>query len=136
MYMRFASARKDMPHQRLQEFVAIDYSKEMVILVLIGREEKEVVVGIGQYSIDEHTHTAEFAFVVRDDYQNQGVGAEIQSYLIYLAKRSGLLGFTAEVLEENKPTIHLLEKQGFEVAKREGGAYEMKLLFNKNQKIP
>lgn len=130
MYMRFASARKDMPHKRLQEFVAIDYSKEMAILVLVGREEREVVVGIGQYSIDKLTHTAEFAFVVRDDYQNQGVGAEIQSYLIYLAKRSGLLGFTAEVLVENKPTVHLLEKQGYKVVKEEGGAYEMRLLFN------
>ncbi len=131
MYMRFASARKDMPHKRLQEFVAIDYSKEMVILVLVSRrEEREAVVGIGQYSIYEHTHTAEFAFVVRDDYQNQGVGAEIQSYLIYLAKRSGLLGFTAEVLEENKPTVHLLEKQGYKVVKKEGGSYEMRLLFS------
>lgn len=129
MYQRFASARKDMPHKRLQEFVAIDYSKETVILALVGQEEKEVVVGLGQYSIDEGTHTAEAALVVRDNYQNQGVGTEIQSYLTYLAKRSGLLGFTAEVLEDNSPTIHLLEKAGFEVAKKEGGVYEMKLLF-------
>jgi acyl-CoA hydrolase/ribosomal protein S18 acetylase RimI-like enzyme len=129
LYQRFASARKDMPHKRLQEFVAIDYSKETVILALVGQEEKEVVVGLGQYSIDEETHTAEAALVVRDNYQNQGVGTEIQSYLTYLAKRSGLLGFTAEVLEDNSPTIHLLEKSGFEVAKKEGGVYEMKLLF-------
>jgi RimJ/RimL family protein N-acetyltransferase len=129
LYQRFASARKDMPHKRLQEFVAIDYSKETMILALVGQEEKEVVVGLGQYSIDEETHTAEAALVVRDSYQNQGVGTEIQSYLTYLAKRSGLLGFTAEVLEDNSPTIHLLEKSGFEVAKKEGGVYEMKLLF-------
>lgn len=129
MYQRFASARKDMPHKRLQEFVAIDYSKETVILALVGQEEKEVVVGLGQYSTNEDTHTAEVALVVRDNYQNQGVGTEVQSYLTYLAKRSGLLGFTAEVLEDNSPTIHLLEKSGFEVAKKEGGVYEMKLLF-------
>ena len=35
MYLRFASARKDMPHRRLQDFVAVDYSREMVILVVI-----------------------------------------------------------------------------------------------------
>lgn len=129
MYQRFASARKDMPHKRLQEFVAIDYSIETVILALVGQEEKEVVVGLGQYSTNEDTHTAEVALVVRDNYQNKGVGTEVQSYLTYLAKRSGLLGFTAEVLEDNSPTIHLLEKSGFEVAKKEGGVYEMKLLF-------
>ena len=31
MYRRFVSARKDMPHERLQEFVVIDYTKEMVV---------------------------------------------------------------------------------------------------------
>ena len=32
MYKRFFSARKDMPHKRLQDFVAVDYSKKMEIL--------------------------------------------------------------------------------------------------------
>ena len=133
MYLRFASARKDMPHRRLQEFVALDYSKVMVILAVIGREEKETVIGVGQFSVDENTHTAELAFVVKDEYQNKGVGAELNSYLTYLAKKRGLLGFTAEVLADNAPTLHMLEKMGFEIEKSEAGVHELKLVFDKRR---
>jgi acyl-CoA hydrolase/GNAT superfamily N-acetyltransferase len=129
MYSRFASARKDMPHRRLQEYVAVDYGREMVILALLPHQEKEVAVGLGQYSLDEKTHYAELALVVRDDLQNQGIGAELQSYLTYLAKRGGILGFEAEVLEENLPALRVVEKGGFKVVGREGGAVALRLTF-------
>ncbi|MDO9211882.1 MAG: GNAT family N-acetyltransferase [Deltaproteobacteria bacterium] len=130
LYRRFISVRKDTPHERLQEFVVIDYTKEMVILATIKDAEVEKVVGVGQYGINETNHTAEVALVVRDEDQNKGVGLELFSYLTYLAKREGLLGFAAEVLVENKPMLHLFEKMGFDIQKRnEQGVYEMKMAF-------
>ena len=130
IYRRFISVRKDMPHERLQEFAVIDYTKEMVVLAVLPQEEREVVVGVGQFGIDIQSHTAEVALVVQDDQQNQGIGTELLSYLTYLAKRQGLLGFTAEVLVDNQPMLHLFEQGGFEIEKRrEANVYELKLLF-------
>jgi RimJ/RimL family protein N-acetyltransferase len=130
LYRRFISVRKDMPHERLQDFTIIDYSKEMVILAVINRLEKEEVVGVGQYGIDEATHTAEVAVVVKDDYQNKGIGTELLAYLTYLAKKQGLFGFTAEVLTENKPMLHLFEKMGFDIETRSAeGVYELNMAF-------
>jgi acyl-CoA hydrolase/GNAT superfamily N-acetyltransferase len=130
MYRRFLSVRKDMPHERLQEFVIINYMKEMVILAVVGGEGMERIAGIGQYGIDENTHTAEVAFVVKDDFHNKGIGHELLKYLTYLAKKNGLLGFTAEVLVENTPMLKLFEKMGFNIEKRSSsGVYEMKMLF-------
>ena len=130
IYRRFISTRKDMPHERLQEFVVIDYTQEMVILAVIEQEERSIVIGVGQYGIDEASHTAEVALVVRDDYQNQGVGTSLLTYLTYLAKRKGLLGFSAEVLVNNQPMLHLFEKGGFAIEKRrEAGAYELRMRF-------
>ncbi|HOM10915.1 MAG TPA: GNAT family N-acetyltransferase [Spirochaetota bacterium] len=130
LYRRFISTRKDMPHERLQEMVVIDYTKEMVILAVIEQNEKEVVVGVGQYGIQEFQHWAEVAFAVRDDYQYKGIGQVLLSYLTQIAKRNGLLGFTAEVLVENKPMLHLFEKMGFNIEKRSSaGVYELKMEF-------
>lgn len=129
VYRRFISARRDMPHERLQEFVVIDYTKELVILAFTQREGIEELVGIGQYGIHEDSHTAEVAFVVRDDYQGQGIGTELLAYLMLLARRKGLLGFTAEVLMDNKPMLRVFEKAGFEIVKREGNTYELRLTF-------
>lgn len=130
MYRRFISRRKDMPHERLQEFVIIDYSREVAIVASLKQDEKEIILGLGQYAIDPGTHIAEIAFVVRDDYQNKGVGNELLTYLTLLAKKQGLLGFTAEVLVENRPMIHLFEKMGFLMDRQtEEQVYELKMAF-------
>jgi acyl-CoA hydrolase/GNAT superfamily N-acetyltransferase len=131
LYRRFISRRKDMPHERLQEFVVIDYSREVEIVAVVKQEEKEIVIGLGQYAVDQDTHTAEVAFVVRDTYQNRGVGSELLGYLTLLAKRQGLLGFSAEVLIENQPMLHLFSKMGFIMDKRvEEQVYELKMAFS------
>jgi RimJ/RimL family protein N-acetyltransferase len=136
LYRRFISARKNFPHERLQEFVIIDYTVEMVILAVLQEEEKEEIVGVGQYAIDETTHTAEVAFAVRDDYQGRGIGTELLTYLTLLAKRRGLLGFTAEVLVENTRMLRLFEKMGFDIQKRmELGTYELRMAFRGAQNV-
>lgn len=129
MYKRFISTRTDMPHDRLQKFVVIDYLKEMVILAVEKKEDKELILGMAQYVINSDNNTAEVAFVVRDDYQNKGIGTELLSYITYIAKKNGLHGFTAALLMENKHMLYLFEKAGFIIKKREGGMYELKLSF-------
>jgi acyl-CoA hydrolase/RimJ/RimL family protein N-acetyltransferase len=130
LYRRFISMRRDMPHERLQEFVVIDYTQAMVILAVIVEEDREDVVGVGQYTIDQATHTADVAFVVRDDYQNQGIGTELLTYLTYLAKKQGLLGFTADVLMENTPMLRVFDKMGFDMRRRSAaGIYELRMTF-------
>jgi len=131
IYKRFMSIRTDMPHERLQEFVVIDYSKEMTILAVKQEGPREVVLGIGQYGINEQNHTAEVALVVRDDYQNKGVGKVLLRYLTQLAKKQGLLGFTAEVFTNNQPMLHLFSEMGFEMEKQqaEAGVYKLKMRF-------
>ncbi len=130
MYRRFISSRTDMHHERLQPFVVIDYTKEMVILAVVPQEQKELIMGMAQYLIDEKSHTAEVAFVVRDEDQDKGIGAELLSYVTYLARKSGLLGFTAAVLMENRQMLQLFESMGFIIEKRaEGGVYELKMSF-------
>jgi GNAT superfamily N-acetyltransferase len=119
-----------MPHERLQDFVVIDYTKELVLVVLIGDQDNQFIAAVGQYGIDEATHSAEVAFAVRDDQQNTGIGFALLQYLTYLAKRQGLLGFTADVLVDNKPMLHVFEKGGFDIKRTsDSGVYDLILKF-------
>jgi RimJ/RimL family protein N-acetyltransferase len=132
LYRRFISIRQDMPHERIQEFVVIDYTKETAILAIIGDEQTQKIVGVGRYFVDDVRHVAEVAFAVRDDYVNNGIGSELLSYLTYLAKRQGLLGFTADVLVENNPMLHVFEKGGFDIVKQNiAGIYNMIMTFKR-----
>jgi acyl-CoA hydrolase/GNAT superfamily N-acetyltransferase len=132
IYRRFMSQRFHMPHEFIQELVVIDYTREMAILALVGETPNEKVVGVGRYFIDPQTHTAEVAFAVRDDFHNQGIGSELLSYLTYLAKRQGLLGFTAEVFADNTPMLQVFEKGGFDIERKaSAGVYELRMAFRK-----
>jgi ribosomal protein S18 acetylase RimI-like enzyme len=123
----------DMPHERLQKFGVVDYASRMMILAIIEGDNKETIAGIGQYDMNEGVHTAEVALVVKDEYQNMGVGHELLSYLTHLAMRRGLLGFTAEVLVENKPMLSLFKNMGFDTERRsDEGVYEMCMMFREN----
>ena len=130
LHYRFMSERKDMPHERLQDFVVVDYSKEMIILALLIKREKEELIGVGQYYVDERTNTAEVAFAVNEGYQNKGIGQELLKHLTFLAKKQGLVGFTAEVLLNNKKMMHVFKKMGFDLAERiSSGIYELRMGF-------
>ncbi len=130
MYRRFMSVRMDMPHERLQEFGIVDYASSMMILAIVEGDGKETIAAIGQYEINETVHTAEVALVVKDTYQKMGVGRDLLTYLTRLARKRGLLGFTAEVLVENKPMLSLFKDMGFDTETRsEEGVYEMRMMF-------
>ena len=105
---------------------------EMAILAVVPRGEGKAaeIIGVGRYYIEANKHWAEVAFAVKDTYHNRGIGSELLSYLTYLAKRQGLLGFTAEVLADNQPMMHVFEKGGFDLEKRsQAGIWELKMTF-------
>ena len=80
--------------------------------------------------LDEGTHAAEVAFVVADPYQNQGIGSELLQLFNLPRKKTGVVGFTAEVLYGNTAMLHLFESMGFNMQKRhEEGVYELIMMF-------
>lgn len=131
VYKRFMSARKDMPHEKLQQFfVVIDYTKEMVILATLKQKGREIITGVGQYRGRAESLTAEVAIMIDDEYQDQGIGTELLTHLTLIARKQGLLGFSAEVLKENRIMMHLFEKMGFAIEKESlPDAYTLKLGF-------
>jgi RimJ/RimL family protein N-acetyltransferase len=115
MYRRFMTPRRDMPHERLQEFVAIDYTREMVILACLDEGARSPVAGLAEYYVEEDGLTANVAFAVTDRFQNKGVGTELLAHLTQIARKQGLHGFTAEVLRENEAMLRVFEKMKFPI---------------------
>ncbi|MEE9524946.1 MAG: GNAT family N-acetyltransferase, partial [Thermodesulfovibrionales bacterium] len=126
---RFTTSRVDITPEGIQKLILIDHSKEMVILALL--KDKDMIVGMGQYFIDDRSNTAEVAFIVRDEFQNRGIARELIAHLMDIAKKRELRGFTAETFMENKKMIHLFESMGFTKEKSPGTrSYELRCLFN------
>lgn len=132
LYRRFLSVNQEMPHERLQEFTVIDYTTEMLIVAILDCESKSTITAIGQYKIYEDTHTAEVAFLVRDEFQSCGICKVLMEHLTLLAKKEGLLGFSAEVLVNNYAMIRVFESMDFEIQKHvDEGMYIIKMMFKR-----
>lgn len=119
LYSRFFTTWREMLEWQLPELVMVDYERAMAIAAIAMKDKiqkKEKFVGVGRYYINPERHTAVIAFAVLDDYQNQGIGQVLLSYLIDLARRQGLLGFTAAVLTDNETMRHVFAKR-FEITK-------------------
>ena len=130
VYYRFFNIVKAMPHEKIQPYVNIDYQEEMAIVGLLGEPGDYELIAIGRFKTDPADNRAEIAFVVRDDWQNRGIGSHLMSKLIEIALEFGIDGFKAEILAENKYMMHVMHKCGYPVqSKLEDGTYSMNIDF-------
>lgn len=130
IYYRFMSNITRIPQKQIQDFVYIDYRSDMAIVGTIPEAHGEDIIAIGRYYLNPRTNLAEVAFIVRDEWQNQGIGTFLLKYLITIAKRNGIAGFTAEVLRDNMAMQAVLEKSGCEIRSHlEDRVYSFELDF-------
>lgn len=94
-----------------EDFVAkmmeVDYVRQMVILAFESGGSEEKILGMARYNLNEDESTAEVYFGVRDEYQNHGLGRELLSHLIWVARRRGLKGLSAQVMADNRRMLRL-----------------------------
>jgi RimJ/RimL family protein N-acetyltransferase len=131
VYHRFFQALKSMPHQRLQSYLRIDYSGEMAVVAVSGPAEDNHIVAIGRYSLERQSNLAEVAFLVRDDFQAQGLGSAMLGLLIAAARAHGIQGFTAEILTDNQAMLKVFHKAFDRVESRlDGSIMSLRMVFD------
>lgn len=110
IHLRFFSYIKAMPHSRAQAFVDVDYTNHLALVATVREGDREVVVGVGRFHRHGESTTADCAFMVRDDWQDQGVGTTILTRLVEVAREQGIERFTADVLVNNPRMMHVFHK--------------------------
>jgi len=130
VYYRFMSRMKRLPQKQIQDFVYVDHRNEVVIVGTLPEAYGDEIISVGGYYLDPRTNRAEVAFVVRDEWQNKGIGSYMLKHLTAIARRNGISGFTAEVLSENKAMQCVFNKSGLKVkSKLDSGVYSYTMDF-------
>lgn len=129
LYTRFFNVRSHVPREDLQQIITVDNARGVSILAVIQQDENQIVVGLGQYFINETDYSAEVSFATSDSYKNNGISTILLSYLTLLARKNGIPRFTATVLAENQAMIRVLRNMGFTRTNMEYGAYEFELIL-------
>lgn len=120
MYYRFMSQVKYLPQSEIQNFVYINHRTDIAIVATLPEAYGEDIIAIGRYYLNEKTNLAEVAFVVKDAWQNRGLGSFLLKHLALIAKRNGIDGFTAEVLRENRAMQAVFNRSEFRVTSKPG----------------
>lgn len=117
---RFFRIIRDITHDMLSRFCNIDYDREMAIISEYAIEEKRSNVGVGRLILEPGGESAEFAVLVADDFQGNGLGLKLLDTLIEIAQERGLRSIYGIVLNDNLKMIRLTKKLGFSITRVSG----------------
>jgi acyl-CoA hydrolase/L-amino acid N-acyltransferase YncA len=132
VYRRFFYPIRTMPHDKMQEYVNVDYSEMMSVVALVGEPDQGTIIAEARYVKDEQNAYGDVAFEVDEKYQGLGIATYLYEMLIRLAKERGLKGFVAKVLQTNKEMMKVFENGHLPInARLRNGIYKLTIPFDR-----
>lgn len=116
-YFHLIKLSQRIAHERLTRLCFIDYDREMALVADYENPETGTheILAVARLSKLHGRNEAEFALLVSDRYQCQGLGTELLQRLIQVGWDEGIERITAEILSENSGMQRVCEKLGFQV---------------------
>ncbi|PMB14361.1 acetyl CoA synthetase subunit alpha [Fischerella thermalis CCMEE 5282] len=116
-YFHLIKLSQRIAHERLTRLCFLDYDREMALVVDYENPEtgEHEVLAVGRLSKLHGTSEAEFAILVSDRYQCQGLGTELLKRLLEVGRDEQLRLISAEILTENSAMQRVCEKLGFRI---------------------
>src|SRR5260370_2116970 len=102
-YFNMSSLDYRASHERLARICHIDYDREIVLVAERGAE----ILAAGRLVKSQEANEAEFAVVIGDAVQHQGLGTEMLRRLIEIARAEKLTRVTADILPDNDHMLHI-----------------------------
>lgn len=132
IYLRYfhpISAAQLTSHEQLARLCFIDYDREMNLVAELRNEDgTSAIIGLGQLTKLHGSREAEFAILISDEYQRQGIGTELLTRLVQFGRDEKLERIVAEILPENEGMKRVSARVGFKMhMNRDEGVIEAAL---------
>ena len=109
-------------HERLTRICFNDYDREIALAVDRQKPDgSHEILAIGRLSRTLEEGEAEFAILVSDPWQRQGLGTELLEKLVAIARQEGLRRITGCILPGNSGMEHVSRKAGLQIAHASDG---------------
>ncbi len=118
-------------HDLLVRFCNVDYDREIAIQAQIEQDGKKMIIGGFRLVAEADPGTAQFAILVRDDYQKMGIGRRLIHVMIDIAREKGLKEIFGIVLSDNKKMLALCRSMGFTTKREPEGTTRASLALRK-----
>ncbi|HZI12103.1 MAG TPA: bifunctional acetate--CoA ligase family protein/GNAT family N-acetyltransferase [Myxococcus sp.] len=109
-------------HERLSRICFNDYARE---LALVAERADGEILGVGRLTRLRGTGDAEFAILISDSVQRQGLGTELLRRLVAVGRDWGMRRIVADILAGNRAMQTISRKLGFAILPHEELAPDM-----------
>ncbi len=113
IHTRFFSTLRTLPPALRARLTQIDYDREMALVAIADDSGGSCLVGMVHLLADPDFDAAEFAVMVRSDWQGRGVGQALMQAIVDYARGRGLRRIVGVVLNENGRMLSLARRLGF-----------------------
>jgi acetyltransferase len=120
-------------HERLTRICFNDYDREIALAV--DRETPgggHEILGIGRLCRTIEEGEGDFAIVVSDPWQRQGLGTDLMEKLVAIAKDEGLARISGCIMSGNTAMQKVCRKAGFQLQRLPDGEYRADMLLPKS----
>jgi GNAT superfamily N-acetyltransferase len=107
IYLRFFGSMKKLSDEQARYFASTD-GVDHFGLVALDLQGPEEIIAVVRYARKPGDERAEYAALVEDSWQGQGIGAALTHRLIDEARGNGVGSFYAPVKGENKRMLNVL----------------------------
>ena len=113
---RFGREVRSLPRSELARMTQIDYEREMAFIATIVRGDgRRETVGEVRMSAEPDGARAEFAIVVRSDFQGKGLGRALVEKMLRYGRERGIRTLYGLVNRSNERMLGLARRLGFEI---------------------
>jgi acetyltransferase len=113
LHARFQYLFKQATHEMATRYCVTDYDRELALVAQL--EPAGEFTGIGRLVADLDHETAEFAILIADAWQGQGIGVMLTKRCLEIAGRWGIRSVEAVTALDNTRMIAIFEQCGFAV---------------------
>lgn len=120
-YRRFHVGLSHLPDALLEGLTQVDHDRHVALVAQPVGEEAGALVAEARYVRRADSASAEFALVVADEWQGQGLGRRLLQSLARHAARQGVKELHGDILHDNEAMLRLVRQLDARLGTSPGG---------------
>ena len=112
-YFGIVKLEQRVAHERLTRICFNDYDREIAMVATRQATKEEEILGVGRLIKVHGVNEAEFAIVISDQWQGQGLGTYLLKLLLDIGRQEGLERIIGHILPDNYGMQRVCKKLGF-----------------------
>ncbi|HWB14597.1 MAG TPA: bifunctional acetate--CoA ligase family protein/GNAT family N-acetyltransferase [Pirellulales bacterium] len=115
VWARFRYSFRETTHEMATRFCYLDYDRELAIVAEVEAAGQRKLAAVGRLVADPDHERAEYAVLVGDAWQSQGLGGLLTDYCLEIARDWQLRRITAETSPDNARMLAIFRDRGFDL---------------------